>query len=517
MGTKLNNKEPKKVIVDGEGKPIRKQSFESESFKNKNFSKIPTKPTDSSALGGTSRKVVKSYTQSEVREILESAHTAINQDKLVEISKVIYRTSNQYRRLISHFAGMPTYAYIITPTKDIRDTSPEKIKKAYEEIGVLAKKMKFKNELAKVHKIALIQDVFYGYVHEDTKSFYIQHIDYALCRISSVEDGVLNYSVNMAHFDGRVDDLAYYPDEFSRMYWQWKIDKATNSKIDNYVEVSPNNSICVKIGDETMEVMPPFAGVFDSIFDVEGFKKLRKSKGEMENYMTLIQKAPIRTDTDSNNDFAIDPDMMDYFHEQLADALPEEVGLATTPMSVEAVNFKQTKVGEDGVAQAERDMWSSAGVSSLLFNADGKSSQGLLNSIKTDEELVFSFLRQLERWINRRIRRKNKNGFFEISILDVTTFNKDEMYKTYLEAATYGFPTKTQLASTVGLEPIEMMSMMFLENDVLGMQDEMKPLQSSHTMSGDEATAEGGAPQKEQKDKADETVRTEDKVKSEGT
>ena len=507
------------MIVDGEGKPIRKQSYESDFFKKKTFSKMPTKPADSTSLNSlNSRKVLKNYTQSQVREILENAHTAINQDKLVEISKAIYRTSNPYRRLIGHFSGMPTYAYIITPTRDIRDVEQGKVKKAYEELGVLAKRMKLKNEFSKIHKIALIQDVFFGYVHDDKKSFYIQNIDYALCRISSVEDGVLNYSVNMSHFNGREADLAYYPEEFTRMYWQWRIDKSNNSNISNYVEVDSDNSICIKIGDETMDVMPPFAGVFDSIFDVDGFKKLRKSKGEMENYMTLIQKAPIRLDTDSNNDFAIDPDMMDYFHEQLADALPEEVGLATTPMTVEAVNFKQTKVGEDGVAQAERDMWSSAGVSSLLFNADGKSSQGLLNSIKTDEELVFNFLRQMERWLNRRIRRKNKNGFFEISILDVTTFNKEEMYKTYLESATYGFPTKTQLASTIGLEPIELMSMMFLENDVLGMQDAMKPLQSSHTMSGnEEATAEDGRPEKAQKDKADETVRTQDKVKSEGT
>ena len=477
---------------------------------------MPTKTTNTNSRSSNRNTVA--YTQSEVRRILENAHMTINQDKLVEISKIIYRTSGQYRSLLGHFAGMPTYSYIITPIKDIRKLPKEKIEKAYEELGILAKKMKFKNEFSKVHKIALIQDVFFGYVHEDTKSFHIQNIEYAICRISSVEDGVLNYSVNMSHFNGNESELEYYPAEFTKMYWQWKIDKSENNKLSDYVEVDSSKSICVKISDETTDILPPFSSVFDSIYDVEGFKKLRKSKSEMENYMTLIQKVPVRLDTNEPNDFAIDPDMMTYFHEQLADALPDEVGLATTPMDVEAVSFKQNKVGDDGVAQAERDMWSSAGVSSLLFNADGKSSQGLLNSIKTDEELVFGFLRQLERWVNKRIRHKNKNGFFEISILDVTTFNKQEMYAQYLESATYGFPTIPQVASTVGLEPIEMMSMMFLVDDVLGMHDTMKPLQSSHTMSGDaEANAEDGRPEKDQKDKADETVRTEDKNVSEGT
>lgn len=415
---------------------------------------------------------------------------------------------------------MATYSYIITPIKDIRKLPQDKINKAYEELGILAKKMKFKNEFSKVHKIALIQDVFFGFVHEDSKSFHIQSIDYALCRISSVEDGVLNYAVNMAHFNGKESELEYYPAEFTKMYWQWKIDKSENQKLSDYVEVDSSKSICVKIGDETTDILPPFSSIFDSIYDVEGFKKLRKSKSEMENYMTLIQKVPIRLDTNEPNDFAIDPDMMSYFHEQLSDALPDEVGLATTPMDVEAVSFKQNKVGDDGVAQAERNVWSSAGVSSLLFNADGKSSQGLLNSIKTDEELVFGFLRQLERWVNKRIRNKNKNGFFEIKLLNITTFNEEEKYKTYLEAATYGNGTKIMTASALGLEPIEMMSMMFLENEVLGMPEAMIPLQSSHTMSGDdasEAKAEDGRPEKDQKDKADETVRTEDKVKSEGT
>lgn len=510
-----------KKIVDKDGQPLsRRKAFD---YKKETFSKVMVKDL-STTIGG--RKVLMSYTQSEIREILEGHASKVNQDKLVSISRTLYSTSAQYRRLISHFAGMPLYSYIITAVKDIQAPKDlTKVKKNYADIAEMVKKMNLRSEFSKIYKIALIQDVYFGYALEDARGFQIQEIPYGICQISSIEDGVLNYAVDMSYFDGNIEELDYYPSEFTRMFYQWKVDRATDRNISDFVEVDSKNSICLKVNDETTDVLPFFAGVFDSIFDVDGFKKLRKTKEEMDNYMSLIQTLPVRTDTDTNNDFAIDTDMMEYFHNMLSESVPDEVGVATTPMKVEAVKFNKTKVGDDGVAAAERDLWNATGVSSLLFNSDGKSAQGLLNSIKTDEEIVFAFLRQIERWINKRIKRVIKKSFFQISILDITVFNQQEKFKMYQEGATYGFGTKLATSAVLGQEPIETMNQMYLENIVLGMPDTMQPLQSSHTMSNKEESSSGatdvkkeekesGGQVKDDKELSDEGVKSRDKAET---
>lgn len=64
-------------------------------------------------------------------------------------------------------------------------------------------------------------------------------------------------------------------------------------------------------------------------------------------------------------------------------------------------------------------------------------------SIKSDEEIVFQLLTQIERWLNRYLKSQFKDLMFNVSILPVTRFNQGEMYKMYLENAQYGVPVKT--------------------------------------------------------------------------
>src|SRR5699024_1806799 len=144
------------------------------------------------------------------------------------------------------------------------------------------------------------------------------------------------------------------------------------------------------------------------------------------------------------------------------------VGVITSPMKIEPLKFEKDRADSDGVAKAERDFWSGSGTSQLLFNADKTTSQGLLMGIKTDEQIVFDVLTQIERWVNRYIKLNVKGEMlFNVDILDVTQFNKKEMFDMYLQASQYGLPVKNHLSATIGLSPIETMSMAYLENDIL--------------------------------------------------
>lgn len=489
-------------------------------FDNMAFAKLMVNDLSKSREG---RRMLKKYSQSEVREIVENYKQPKNQEKLREISGILFAKSPQYQRLLFYLSGMALFAHIIAPIKDIRKANKAKVLKQYTQIGELLKLMNLRHEMTKVLKIAFREDTFFGYVHRDKKSFYIQHIDANICQITSIEDGVFNYSIDMTYFEKDEDRLQMYGKEIQLKYKQWKRNKAmrgnSRTQVESYVELSPENTICIKINEDMLETFPPFAGSFDAIFDIEGFKQLRKDKEELGNYMILTQELPMRKDSDNNNDFMIDEKMMRFFHDMASDTVPENVGVITSPMKIEPVKFDRDRADSDGVAKAERDLWSGLGVSQLLFNADKSTSQGLVMSIKTDEEIVFGVLTQIQRWVNRYLKFEFSDLMFNAQILHVTHFNRDDMFQMYLTSAQYGIPVKNHVSAVVGLDPIETMNMAFLENDLLEMHEEFIPLMSSHTMgaegvagvTGQGAKPEDGRPKKDPKKVSDETARGQDK------
>lgn len=460
------------------------------------------------------RGILKKYKQSEVRDIIEGYKKEINQDKLREISQLLFAKSPQYQRLLHHFSNMALFAHVLLPIKDIRKLNKNKVEKQNSEIAELVKMMNLRHEMGKVMHVGFKEDAFYGYVHKDSKSFYIQQIDGRMCKITAVENGVYNYSIDMSVFEKDETKLVAMAQEVQLKYREWKILKDKSRNLSPWVELDARNTICIKVNEKIMEIFPPFAGSFDAIFDIEGFKRLRKDKEELGNYMLITQEIPMRKDSEHQNDFSIDDKMFKYFHNMAANTVPENVGVITSPMKIEPLKFERDRSDSDGVAKAERDFWSGSGTSQLLFNTDTNTSQGLLMSIKTDEQIVFGVLTQIQRWVNRYLGYQFKDLLFNVSILPVTEFNKKEMFSMYLEAAQYGYPTKNHAAAVLGLEPIEVMNMAYFENDILKLHEKFIPLMSSHTMGAEGAAGlggTGGAPKKEPANVSDETARSQDK------
>lgn len=484
------------------------------------FSKLVINDLSKSREG---RTLLKKYTQSEVRDIVENYKLERNQVKLREISQLLFAKSTQYQRLLKYLSDMPLFSYILKPNKSIRKLNRNKTLKQYEELGELLSLMSLKHEMQKVLRTAFLEDVFYGYIFRDKKSFYIKKLEASICKITSVEDGIYNYSIDMNYFSSDESRLAGYSDEIRAKYQQWKKTINSNKSLKsvpnwNWVELDSENIICIKINEEMLEAFPPFAGTFDSIFDIEGFKQLRKDKAELGNYMLITQELPMRKDSDNNNDFMIDLKMMNYFHNALADTVPENVGVATSPMPIKTVKFDKDTVDNDGVGKATRDFWQESGTSQLIFSSDNSTSQGLLMSIKSDEEIVFAVLTQIERWLNRYLKFQYNDLMFNVDILHVTRYNQQETFDMYLQAGQYGVPVKNRLSAVVGLDPIETMNMAYLENDLLKMHEEWIPLMSSHTMGGDpNAPIAGGQkqsdgrPTKPANKISDETARAKDK------
>lgn len=441
------------------------------------------------------------YTKDQIIGFMENPQKS--QKQLRQVSNYLYTVSPNYKRLVQYFAGMPRFDYIVEPY----DLDTEKInigtfKKQYFKTLKFLEIMNIQHEFTKILKIAFKDDVFYGYEYSTDDSYFIQKLDPEYCKITSIEDGVYNYAFDFSFFKNDEEVLSY-PKEMQNKYKLYKV----NRKDKRWQELDSGKTICFKINEEIEYPIPPFSAVFESIFDIDETKRASRVKTKIDNYMILTQKIPISNNSDEANKFLIDLDTAISFHNKATQSLPDEVGLITSPMDIEAIKLERKNNDADIVAKAERDYYNSAGISQVLFNSDKITGTGLNKSITTDEEIVFMCLRQFERWLNRKLKQINKTYKFRVKILDTTIFNIDSVRDSYLKSAQYGLPVKSALASTLDLTPSSLINMTFLENEVLNLPEKLIPLSSSHTTSG---TSTPGAPEKSDNQISDNGAKTRD-------
>lgn len=480
------------------------------------------------------------YTQDDVKGYIEDYSSAESQTALMEISDILYIRSPHFRRLVQYFADMATFSYAIMPKEDIvTNISPDSVMDEYYRITSFARVLNIRHEFRKVALEVFKSDIFFGYAHYTEDDFYIQKMPRNACAISSVEDGVFNYSVHMPTIDENIDVYKYtMPEEVITLYNEWLKEQqnSSNSNRNNrntsggrggnttqtvkkedemvsgdWKELSAENTICIKFDENNWNInIPPFASTFDAVFEIDGYKASRRNRETIDNYMMIFQKIPMRSDAEENNDFTIDYDSVEFFHGELSESVPESVGVVTTPMELTPIEFAKDSVDIDNVAKSERDFWSASGTSQALFSTENNTTQGINMSINTDEQIVFALLRQLERWINRFTKHAFGETVFSIEILDVTYFNSEKFYKSMLELSQYGAPVKTIIPSAFGIEPVQVNGMAFLENEILKVHENWIPLQSSHTMSSTEVSPTddtNGRPKENIEDLSDETLR----------
>lgn len=421
------------------------------------------------------------------------------QDELREASIYIYTTSTHYYRIIQYFVGLTDLAYVVSPTRiDPRTANKKAVGSNYRKVLKLLSSMSIKSQVPSILTVCMREDTYYGTMWVNDDSIIFQQLPFEYCRISTVQDNVFNVSFDFTYFDRYPDMLNYYPPEFRIKYERYK-----EHKRDKWLELDAPTSFAIKANRDIMDYsVPPLAGILSEIYDIEDYKNLKLTKTALENYAMVWMELPM----DDDGNWMIDFKKAEKFWRNLDDVLPEEVGSVLTPMPLEKISFEKSNTGDvDTISEAEENLFTSAGVSSLLFNNENASSNSLLLSIKADQSITYGIVKSVEDMINRFIHSYRFGKNFKVTFLDCSPYNRDTMGDQYLKACQYGIPMVSYYAASQGLDQSELDCMNFLESDVLNLQEIFKPLLSS-TNSSTEAILgenEGGAPEKDAEDLSD--------------
>lgn len=413
----------------------------------------------------------------------------------------IYGASSHFRRLIQYFTGLSDLAYVVSPYKiDPRSANTKSVNRNYRKVLNAMSAMNVRSQFPIILTVCLREDTFYGTLWVTNDNITIQQLPPDYCAISTIEGNVLNVTFDFSYFNSRSQFLEYYPTEFQTKYKLYQNDRRGK----RWQELDSPTSFAIKCNNDILNYsLPPFAGILREVYDLEDYKQLKLTKTTLENYAMLVMTLGV----DKDGNWTMDLDKAKEFWRNLDSVLPEEVGSVLSPMPINKISFEKANTGDtDTISDAEQNLFTAAGVSSLLFNNDKASANALLLSIKADQAITFGIVKSIEDMVNRFIQSQAYGKNFKITFLDCSPFNRKETGDAYLKACQYGLPMISYYAASQGLSQSELDCMSFLENQVLGLPEMFKPLQSSSTMSSSgnsAATDDGGTPQKDTGDLTD--------------
>ena len=431
--------------------------------------------------------VYTKYTRADIIKYLKNPET--NAKQLRNASIYLYEVSAQYRRIVNYFAHMCPLTYIMYPFKfdTTKEVSEKAFKASYKKATDFMAIFNLQHEMRKALVTAWREDIFAGYIYQTKDSFYIRKLHPDYIKIASIVDGCYMVAFDFSYFRGREDELESFGDEFMSKYEDYKKDSSLRWQL-----LDEKRQFCLKISEDVTYPLIPLAGCLLGIFDIEDYKELQKGASVLRNYKALGLKLP----TDEAGNLLIDKDFADQFYEQLSNITPENIGVFETPMDVEVYDFEKSGAEDpDKTYEAIRNFYNDAGVSALLFGSDKQTAASLNISITSDECVCFAVNRQIERNVNRLLKGLSGTQKFQITILDISEFHRQQFHDIMLKDAQYGVPVKSAIAASLGLNPPNMSAMLYMENEIMKLHDNMIPLQSSYTQSSD---SEGGRPTAEE-------------------
>lgn len=405
---------------------------------------------------------------------------------LLSLSEILMRISPHYYRMNHLYSNMALFCWWIDLYDVKENANAGVIKKKYTELAAKLESMNLKHEFSKIMKVIPYQDIYCGLVFENQSDFFFQQIDYKICELYQIQDGLYNFRINLNGIDAR--NINAYPDYVKRAYVDWA-EGVKNGlvTIDSQWYTPPSDKqICIKMNSQWIFPYPILIGLIKDIFDLDIYKKLKLQSARTDNYKAIAVEVPI--DETTVDKPLLTPETLSIFAEINRESMTDDIGLLhTLGSNATPISFKDSSNTRNNVGDSVDEVYNSAGITKELFN--GSSSASAVGySIENDSGFVYGLYRQFERWMNRfiKVRKYNKPAFkFFFSILDMTIFNRKDVSARYKDAISLGIPVIDKYISSLDLTPSRTLGAYVTHESIFDFRNHCIPLQTSYNSSED--------------------------------
>ena len=456
--------------------------------------------TDRRWGGKTNTGRIRTYTQEEVQEIIESG----NVNSMRELSRSYFYASGFYRRIIFYYGYLLTYSYLVIPhfKKKVNVNS----KTNYYQALSLCEDINIKEFCGHVAMNVLIDGSYYGCFVEQKGQISTMDLPFDYCRTRFKGfSGLDIVEFNLQYFSTITDSvmremaLNIYPKAIKKAYQSYIAGKGAQ-----WAVIPEGTGIFFQIED----ARPLFINTITAIDNFEEYRDLEIKKEENELKKILVQHLGVKTD----GEFIIEPEEAEELHRGACNMLRdnESLDVLTTyaEVSVESLSDARQTINSN-LETFQKLIYSESGSSPNIFAADGNIS--LEQSIKNDMSLMMVLAEKISKVFRFLLNEKisNTNVEYDFVILPISYYNTQEYIDETYKLATAGYSFLLPVIGC-GITQKQITDIKVLENDVLDLETLLKPLNLSYTQTKagntGENGSEGGAPTKSNTSKSDKTI-----------
>lgn len=401
---------------------------------------------------------------------------------LLQLSEELMRVSPHYFRMNNLYSNMALFCWWIDLYDVKNNANVNAMKKKYAELAAKLECMNLKHEFSKIMKVIPYQDIYCGLVFENQSDFFIQQIDYNICELYQIQDGLYNFRIDLSKIDPKY--LSSYPDYLQREWINLRDSVKNGEKKSQWYTPPADKQICLKLNSQWIFPYPILISLVKDILNLDTYKKLKLQSARTDNYKAIAIQVPI--DETTVDKPLLTPDTLGIFAEINRESMSDDIGLLhTLGSNATPISFKDSSNTRNNVSDAIDEVYNSSGISKELYNGSS-SGTAVTFSIENDSGFIYSLYRQFERWINRFIKiRKYNNPKFKFSfyILDITIFNRDNVSKRYREAVSLGVTCIDKYLATLDMTPSCTLGSFVTHHDIFNFNENFIPLQTSYNSS----------------------------------
>lgn len=460
-----------------------------------------------------SRKL-RSLTKENIVEYLQNPSSY--EQTLINASWYIFYRSQIYQRIILYYSTLFFLdARTIIPKYDlIAPESDEVIAKSFNDTTKMLGAWNINNEFFKVIVTCMLQDVSYNCAYCDETGLFLLPLPADRCKIvAQYPSGDWQFAVDMTYFRGTNNWLIdSWGEPFVSMYRAYEAEGTAGK----YQIMPEEYSCCLKFRSyDYQTIIPPFSGILGELINLNDVFDVAAIADKMDVYKLIYMKLKTITGAKMPDEFEVSPGVaIEYFNRILDDELiPDWASAAIVPGSEDlgVVDFSTTDHANETskVLKATKNIYNTAGGAQVLNAAEVTGSTAHHSALHVDEDFSLTLLPQIQGWFNRIIKFVVTNPS-TIKFFHVGRLTKDEYRKELLESAQYSLPTKLAVMSMNGIDPIEVLSLNHLEDDILKLGEKfINPLNSSYTSSWHD---ESGRPTSSDDEITDDGEKSRDKA-----
>ena len=426
-----------------------------------------------------------------------------NEKNFRKTARYLYYRSNVFYRLVNWYADMfELDARRVTPKFDIvKNPNPQKYLQSYSDILSGLDILNLQNNMVQALINVFVEDVYFGLILKDDGGSFFYKLDPDECLIDgNYSTGNYSFSLDMSKWTStkRQKQIELIGEPLISMYQEYK---TTNVK---YIHVPGEYAVCFKFRTDTPNlVVPPFAPLFLQIASLEDLIDIQAEADALSIYKLIYMPLKVLSGTKESDDFEVSPDIAKDYFKRMLDAIPDNIAAAMVPgEKLEVIDFDNTNDNEvNSVEAASNQILQTAGGGAVINSSRITSTAAFNAWLKAETNFAIStLLPQIEGFANLQLsymlNTKLEKGEKLVQYFEVSTYTKDDLAKQMLESAQYGYSNRLAYGTLLGISEKEQLASIFLETEVLKLQDRMiYPLSSSFTSSGDGAREDGYTPE----------------------